>query len=93
MSACEIVSQCGGKFLLKKGLEISSNRLYAPPTFEKFSGEKSCVLSTGLDGKFGFSQREREKERESLCLSSLLKYTCSIFLFNEFRIYKLLTLQ
>ena len=42
MSACEISSQCGENWA-KKGLEISSNRLYAPPTFEKFSGEKSCV--------------------------------------------------
>ena len=43
MSACGIGLQCGGKFWLKKGLEISSNRLYAPPTFEKISGKKSCV--------------------------------------------------
>ena len=43
MSACDISSQCGENGAEKKGFEISSNRLYAPPTFEKNSGEKSCV--------------------------------------------------
>ena len=32
-----------GKIVLKKGLETRSYRLYAPPTFDKFSGKKSCV--------------------------------------------------
>ena len=36
MSACDISSQSGENGAEKKeGLEISSNRLYAPPTFEK----------------------------------------------------------
>ena len=36
MSACEIGSQCGENFGWKKGLEISSNRLYAPLLLKKF---------------------------------------------------------
>ena len=50
LSACKISSQFGENWAEKKGLEISSYRLYASPTFEKNSGEKSCVLYTGLYG-------------------------------------------
>ena len=36
MSACKIGSRCGENWVEKKGVLISSNRLYTPPTFENF---------------------------------------------------------
>ena len=35
VSTCEISSGCRENWAEKKGLEISSNRLYSPPTFVK----------------------------------------------------------